>query len=121
MEQIRKGGGAGYSASGANLDIPEMTPKALGKHWGGASDHSRQYPGLDKTGYAKKAVELARSPVGGDIRGYRGDDGCIVRYNVATNDWIKAHETGVDTMFKPKRGIEYYEENMIEDGGSEYD
>jgi hypothetical protein len=29
--------------------------------------------GLDKTGYAKRAAELVRSPMGGDIDGYKTD------------------------------------------------
>ena len=36
--------------------------------------------------------------------------GSIVRYDTATNDWIRAYITsGVATMFKPAEGAEYFE------------
>jgi hypothetical protein len=104
------------SATGANPSIPDMTAATQKRH----EKHLRfgkSYPGMSMTDYVQKSGELARTPVGGDVMGYRGDDGCIVRYNSATNDWVKAYDTGVASMYRPKRGEIYYLERMIDDGG----
>jgi hypothetical protein len=107
------------NATGANPTIPPMTARNRDKQWGTGSnsDHSVDYPGVLKHQYASQALILARSAVDGNILGYKGEDGSIVRFNKATGDWVKAYETGVATMFKPKNGEAYYYENMIEDGG----
>ena len=104
------------SATGANPDIPEFSDKNLDKHFGSGldSDHSAQYPGLNKEQYAQRAIELARSPIGNGIEGYKSTKGkfagSIVRYDTSTNDWVRAYTTsGVATMFKPKDGTEYFE------------
>jgi len=109
---------AKFSATGTNQSIPGMTTKNLNKHWGGASDHSNEYPGLTKEQYAERSLALARSEIGGDIIGYRAEDGAVVRYDKSENDWVKAYGTGPATLFKPVRGEDYYNENMIEDGGT---
>jgi hypothetical protein len=116
-----KGSGNIYSASGANPSIPDMTPVSLDKHWGGSSDHSYQYPELDKAGYAKRAAELVRSPIGGDIDGYKSRDGAIVRYDKATNDFAKGYDTGVASMYKPNDGAEYFKRAMKREGGTQDD
>ena len=56
---------------------------------------------------------MARSPVGNTVKGYKASSGVnigsIVRYDSATNDWVRAFPTtGVATMFKPSSD-EYYE------------
>ena len=106
-----------FSASGANPDILEMSESAQRRH----QKHLRpgkSYPGMSMDEYVEKSSALARSPVGGDVLGYQAEDGSIVRYNKMTNDWVRAHNAGVVTMFKPKRKEAYYNENMIEDGGA---
>ncbi|GHU69955.1 hypothetical protein FACS1894184_14750 [Clostridia bacterium] len=109
------------SASGANPSIPPMTDKNLKKHWGGTRDHSSQYPSLTKKTYAKRAVNLARSPIGGNVDGYKAKDGAIVRYDKVTNDYVKAYSTGVATMFKPDDAAEYSKRKMLREGGSRDD
>ena len=104
------------SATGANPDLPIMTKKVQNEH----RKHLREgksYPGMSMKEYAQKSADLARSPVGGDIDGYRASDGSIVRYNRAANDWVRAYDTGVATMFKPKRKEKYFEDKIIEHGG----
>lgn len=117
-----KGSGATgkLSATGANPSIPDMTVNTQKRH----EKHlkpGKSYAGMTTQNYVKKSSELARAPVGGEIMGYKGSDGCIVRYDKSTNDWVKAYSTGVSTMFKPKIGERYYTENMIEDGGTQDD
>jgi hypothetical protein len=67
--------------------------------------------------YVRKGVALARKAVGGDIEGYRGEDGCIVRFNKRTGEWVKAYKHGVVSYMKPDRGRGYYMDCMISDGG----
>lgn len=95
-----------YDPDGANPSIPKSTKHNLNRHF---RRHGGQYPDLTKQQYHQKALELARSPVGGDIVGYKAKDGAIVRYNTSTNDFVKAYSTGVCTMYKPDDGVEYYE------------
>jgi pyocin large subunit-like protein len=68
--------------------------------------------------YVEKAGTLARSEVGGDIVGYKAQDGAIVRYNKATNDYAKAFETGVATMYRPDDGEDYFNRAMRREGGT---
>jgi phage-related protein (TIGR01555 family) len=116
-----KGSGkkSGLSSTGANPNLPGFTPKALNAHYGGKSDHSKQYPKLSKAGYAKRAKELVRSETGAKtgIEGYRASDGAIIRYDTMSNDFVKGYSDGIATMFKPKRGYAYFEEQMKIDEG----
>jgi len=104
-------------ALGANPDIPDMSLKAQARHL----KHLRKdgcYPGMSLEEYIKRAGELARSAVGGDIVGYKIAEGdAVVRYNRATNDFAKGFDTGVATMFKPSGGERYYQKQFNEDGG----
>jgi hypothetical protein len=124
-EESESGGGKpavkGYSASGANPDIPSFTKKALDRHWGGKRDHSKQYPGLDKDGYAKRALELAKMPIGGDIDGYKTPDGSIVRYDKVNNDFVKAYPKGISSMYKPDDKEKYFKRAMKREGGTRND
>lgn len=104
------------SAAGENPSIPEMTIKAQNRH----KHHitaSGAFPNMSMTDYVKAGAELAQMPVGGDIEGYRGQDGCIVRFNNATGEWVKAYNTGVASYMIPKRGRQYYLDWMSLDGG----
>ena len=67
------------SASGANPYLPNMTIESQKRH----IKHLREgksYPGMSLEEYVQKSAELARSSVGGDIDGYKAEDGSIVRY-----------------------------------------
>ena len=67
--------------------------------------------------YVCKSGKLARSRVEGDIVGYLASDGAIIRYNKTTNDWVKAYNTGVASMYKPWRGADYFHDTKSDDGG----
>ena len=106
----------GYSATGANPSIPDMSPATQARH----AKHlqpDKSYPGMTMEEYVKKSGELARSAVGGDIEGYMASDGAIVRYNRVTNDWVKAYDTGVASMYKPGRKNTYFNDTKLTDGG----
>ncbi len=100
------------SAAGANPAIPGMTRRTLDEHWGGARDHSYQYPGFTKEQYAERALTLAQSPVGGNISGYRRANGSVVRYDKVANDYVVGYATGIATMYKPDDGEEYFIRKM---------
>ncbi len=109
------------SATGANPTIPGMTQKALDAHWGGMRDHSDQYPSFTREQYAERARALVRSPVGSNIDGYKAVNGAIVRYDKVTNDFVKAFNTGVATMYKPEDGEAYFSRRMLKEGGIQTD
>jgi len=109
------------SATGANSDLPGFTDENLNNHFGSGmpSDHAKQYPGMTKKQYAQKALQLARSPVGDMVEGYKASKGrhkgSIVRYDTSTNDWVRAWPNGISTMFKPDDKAEYFKRiNEIE-------
>ena len=104
------------SASGANPELPEMTVESQKRH----IKHLREgksYPGMSLEKYVQKSAELARSPIGGDIDGYKAEDGSIVRYNKVTNDWARGRAIGVVTMFKPDLKEVYFEKWLELDKG----
>jgi hypothetical protein len=99
------------SPTGKNQFLHGFTGRNLDKHWaGGKSDHSKQYPGVTREQYAKRALDLARSAVDGKkIFGFSTKDGAVVRYDAKENDFVKCYsDTGIATMFKPKDGFRYY-------------
>lgn len=106
------------SATGANKFKMGFSSKNLADHWkGGNSDHSKQYPGMTKEQYAKKALELVQKPVGGNILGYKNSKGQVARYDSSTNDYvIGIPKKGVATMFKPKAGQKYFDKLSEKDG-----
>ena len=104
---------------GANPELKGFTKKNLAKHWkGGERDHSKEYPGFTKEQYARRALELARSPVSDHVLGYKAANGDIVRFDESTNDFVKAAKNGIKTMFKPDKGARYFERQMLKDGGT---
>ncbi|MCL2362928.1 MAG: hypothetical protein FWC73_14100 [Defluviitaleaceae bacterium] len=105
-----------FSATGANPAIPEMTPKAQARHIHHIGE-GRDFPSVTLDEYVKAGADFARMPVGGDIEGYRGVDGCIVRYNNTTGEWVKAYSTGVASYMRPKAGRIYYVKWLELDGG----
>ena len=109
-------------ALGANLTLPGFTAKNLDDHWvGGKSDHSKDYPGFTKAQYAQRALELVQSAAEGHIDGYKTARDEVVRYDNTANDFVKGMSTGIKSMFKPKRGAVYFQDQLSRDGGIQYD
>jgi len=110
-----------FSATGANPSLPPFTGSALDNHWGGKNDHSGEYPNFTKEQYAERALNLVRSSVSKGVLGYKAANGSIVRYDKAANDFVKGHDTGIATMFKPKSGEAYFNRQIKKDGGKQDD
>ena len=104
------------SAIGSNPEIPEMTIKAQKRH-GKHLRPGKSFAGMSMSEYAKRGMDFARKPVGGNIIGYRGEDGCIVRFDLLTGEWVKAYITGVASYMKPTAGKIYYEKWLELDKG----
>jgi len=104
------------SATGCNLTIPEMTLKAQKRH-GKHLRPGKSFAGMSMSEYAKRGKKFAGKPVGGSILGYRGEDGCIVRFDLSTGEWVKAYSTGVASYMKPIAGKAYYEKWLEIDKG----
>ena len=111
-----KGGESGtINPSGANeFKVKGFRNKQkLNNHF---KDHQAEYPGLTKEQYAQRALELVESPIGNGIKGHADNNGQIVRYDTATNDFAKGHpEKGINTFFKPIDGQKYYDDQRYED------
>lgn len=117
-------GGSGIiepSPTGANeLQVKGFKNKQkLYNHWKNGRTHRDEYldDGITTAEqYEKRAVELLEMPVGGNILGHLDKDNQIIRYDKAKNDFVKGSTLkGVKTMFKPKEGYSYYENQRTED------
>ena len=93
--------------------------QALNNHWQNGRTHRDEYAAdgiTTKEQYQARALELAESPVGGDIRGHMDKQGAIIRYDRAKNDFVKGHpQKGIYTMYKPTDGEFYYNQKREED------
>ena len=107
------------SALGANKFEQGFSEENLDRHWGGISDHSKEYKGFTREQYAQRALELVQSAADGkNILGYKLSDGTVVRYDVNTNDYVKGHpKYGIYTMFKPKNESAYFHKKKRDEGG----
>ncbi len=88
------------------------------EHWEGserAHSHREDYEkeGMTKEQYAQRALDLAEMPVSKNVRDFSCiNQNIIVRYDVKTKDFVKAHiHYGVITMFKAEAS--YYERQRL--------
>ena len=73
--------------------------------------HKHHYPGWTVDQYIAEAGRLASLPVDKNILGFSTNDGCIVRYVIDTNDFVKAYPGNngcIITLFKPTLKYAYY-------------
>jgi len=91
---------------------------AQGKIDGHFNKHKLEWENITKEEYLKRSKELLNSKVGGNIDGFVSKDGTVFRYNAATNEFATAKADGtIETLFRPKNGIEYWKDQKIKYGG----
>ncbi|WP_051051466.1 polymorphic toxin-type HINT domain-containing protein [Paenibacillus sonchi] len=74
---------------------------------------------LTKEGYFNRAKNLLNSSIGGDVRGFTSKNGYVFRYNSKTNEFATAKPDGtIETLFRPKDGMKYWEDQVKMYGGS---
>lgn len=109
------------SAKGANKFEIGFSKQKLNNHWQNGRTHKEEYPGFTKEQYAARALELIQKPCGNGIEGYKNKRGEVCRYDAKENDYVKGNpQKGINTMFKPKDGVEYYK-RLLEVEGLEED
>lgn len=94
----------GKKASGKTLSkIKFSSTKKLNDHW---EKHKKEFPGLTKEGYLKRAQSLAGSTSKNVLSKKKKDgSGDIVKYNTNTGEFISLSKNDViKTFFKPKYG-----------------
>ncbi|MEC1158000.1 SAR2788 family putative toxin [Cytobacillus horneckiae] len=94
----------GTKASGKTLSKIKFASNAkFDSHW---ADHKKEFPGLTKTGYLKRAQSLAGSTSKNVLsKKKKGNSGDIVKYNTQTGEFISLTKNDViKTFFKPKYG-----------------
>lgn len=74
--------------------------------------HLQEYQGYTKEMYIARATELLCSEIDNQrVLGFTDKSGFIYRYDVQENDFAIGHFQGsISTLYKPPRGLEYYEE-----------
>lgn len=109
------------SALGRNYFKNGFSADNLKRHWGGSSDHSKEYPNLSSAQqYNSYAIQILSSEADGkNILGYKMADGTVCRYKVSTNDYVKGNPIYDDiyTCFKPSNKSAYFHKKKREDGG----
>lgn len=109
------------SAKGTNKFEIGFSKQKLNNHWQNGRTHKEEYPGFTKEQYAARALELIQKPCGNGIEGYKNKRGEVCRYDAKENDYVKGNpQKGINTMFKPKDGVEYYK-RLLEVEGLEED
>lgn len=94
------------SEAGANKFTKGFGHNNLKVH---VAKHLVEYPDMNESQYAQRALTLIQLPVGGDIHGHINSKGQLIRYDAKTNDFVKGNPgIGIATMFKPTDGMDYY-------------
>lgn len=100
------------SATGPNEFKRGFDAYNLADHWYGGNgmhSHKDEYPNMTMRQYADRALNLIQMPTSDNILGFKTKSGKVARYDIKENDFvIGSPKTGINTMFKPKRGIEYF-------------
>lgn len=123
---FEKGGpGSGRRPSGNITDSDNISENGENEFKKGFSSHNldvhtdrhlKEYPNFTKEKYAARALELIQKATNETILGYKNQYGQIIRYDKTTNDFVKGHpKVGIATMYKPKRGEQYYLEQKESD------
>lgn len=107
------------SASGPNEFDCGFSPDNLLEHWYGSEtvhSHKAEYEkrGMNMKQYGERALELVQMPTSKTILGYKDKDGCVIRYDTVTKDFVKGHpKKGIKTMFEAE--LSYYERQKHKD------
>lgn len=97
-----------------------VNKQKLNNHWQNGRTHQKEYERdgiFTKEQYEARALELVQSACGRNIVGYKTRLNQICRYDKEKNDFVKGHpDKGIYTMFKPEKGLEYYEMFLESEG-----
>ena len=94
----------GNKATGKTLSkIKFSSKKKLDEHW---KKHKKEFPGLTKEGYLKRAQNLVGSTSRNVLSKKKNDgSGDIVKFNTKTEEFVSVTKNDViKTFFKPKYG-----------------
>ena len=109
----------GFSAVKARNEMPDSerfkgstfkTAKALESH---AKKHLHEYGDITVDDYVKQAQELLMSAPSDDIMVLNRSDGSVSKYRISTNDFVVSDESwNIRSAFKPKKGFDYWREEL---------
>ena len=110
---------AGYNAVKPRNEMPDderfkgatfKTEKALEIH---TRKHLGEYGDITVEEYVGLARDLLRSDASDDIMVLTRSNGSVSKYRISTNDFVVSDETwNIKTMFKPKKGYDYWREEL---------
>jgi len=68
-----------------------------------------QWGAISKDAFYKRAIKLADSPIGGNIKGFTSKQGWVFKFNSQTGEFLTVHPKGhIETFFRPTKGMDYY-------------
>lgn len=110
---------SGYKAVKPRNEMPDAerfkgatfkTAKALEIH---AKKHIHEYGDITVEEYIDLARELLRAEASDDIMILTRSDGSVSKYRISTNDFVVSDELwNIKSAFKPKKGYDYWREEL---------
>lgn len=96
--------------NGVNWEAINFSPKSLNNHF---EKHHNEFGNIDIEIYINNAKTLCNSKVQNNILGFTNENGFVFRYDKRKNEFATIKPSGIiETYFKPKKGYEYWEEQV---------
>lgn len=96
--------------NGENWKAVDFSPNRITNHY---NKHKTEFGDITIEEYSKKANSLLNSKTNDNILGFVNDNGFVFKYNKRNNTFATSKPSGViETYFKPKNGLEYWEEQV---------
>jgi len=81
--------------------------------------HKKDYPNFREADYLNRAMELLKAPLSESVKGFKLSNGKIYKYDMENNDFAVSNPDGtIATLFKPKKGLKYWERQVEKYGKS---
>lgn len=93
-----------------NWEVVDFSPKRVDAH---VDKHLSEFGDITKEEYIDNARKLLNTKISEDILGFTNENGFVFRYDKNKNEFATSKPSGIiETYYKPKKGMEYWEEQV---------
>lgn len=93
-----------------NWEAIDFSPNSIDKHY---EKHAKEFEDITIDVYKKQARDLLNNEISDNILGFTNENGFVFRYDKIKNEFATSKPSGViETYFKPKENIKYWEEQV---------